>query len=1173
MTTHLSVRLAWHDRGWDGRICDAPQLNASCIVQQHIREGRDDVKERSAAGIALSELDWLPPCSRDTGAFSPVGFVVTHNDPLEGRGLPSVDEGIPPHSCCPSPYRWMREENFRAVCEAENLQIRGPDSPKDRGWVYEPDRQRALLDNFWGKLEAGGSLIFYYVNQGNPIDEAASRILVGVGRLKELGPQLYFGTKKNFEDQYPVWSRRVTQSYPAQGVRIPYQEYLRAGYPVEAILCRVPQSHLVDFSYVGEHVSDDVALVAVERIIQSIERVKSDGLVPGDWDDSLDWLDEVLAELWRGRGPFPGMGGALQYLGFSNGTAYHRFVLTPLVKQGIDPWARLREVLDGHREPEKDYRSGLLKAREKWQALKSKHELLATLVRFELDRDQVERVANPDLRLKCGILATEEDIVANPYVLSELDAGTVDSSPIGLETIDHGMAPEGDAALFKPVDTAEPDDRRRVRATAASVLEDAAQAGDTLLPLPVLLDRIAVRFPDRRACRPDRELVAGQEEFLRGVLWTAFDVDPPLAALKHLRELEQHAAGVIKRRSGKTNAVKEPTNWRMALEREFGKPTNEREKSALAEKDKALETLYERRISVLTGGAGTGKTSVLKVFLAELERLEGAIPILLLAPTGKARVRLATKTGRKAMTIHQLLLKQGWLRGDTFQLKEKSEKAPFAAAPLVIIDECSMISTDLFGTLLKALDMNGVTRLILVGDPNQLPPIGPGRPFVDIIEWFTREAPASMASLTETMRTTASGEASRGLQLAEGYRATRPHPADDELLAAIAKGGTFGDLTVGYWKGADDLQAKLNTALGTQLGFKNGDYQAFNASLGIAEKAWERCEAWQILSPTRAQHFGTDDLNRRIQRQYKGGLIRQASNPWSKSPRPFGEMEIVWTDKVIQIRNRGHQAWPRESGGLDYVANGEIGVVTQATKSGKAEYVDVSFSTQPGFSYRFFRGEIDDNLELAYALTVHKAQGSDFDTVFFILPKEASTLSRELVYTGLTRFRGQLVLLVEEDLHPLLRLRAADSSATRLRNTQMFELLLRPEGVTRPHLEALIHRTRLGVAVRSKSEVVVADTLQALGISYKYEEPLFARKHPKDFRLPDFTVSFEGDIYYWEHLGMLSVPSYRQAWERKLTWYRDNGFDAQLITSEDGPDGSIDARVIEAIARERILGE
>ena len=153
------------------------------MVQKHIREGRDDDKEDEAAGRFLDDLHgWQPPCSRDPIAFSPRGYTITHNDPLEFRQLPSVKEEIPPYSVCPSPYRWMREEHFRMVCETEKLNIPGPpNGDKKAGWVFEPDRQIALLKNFWSKLEPGNSLIFFYCNHGNPLDESLSRILLGVG--------------------------------------------------------------------------------------------------------------------------------------------------------------------------------------------------------------------------------------------------------------------------------------------------------------------------------------------------------------------------------------------------------------------------------------------------------------------------------------------------------------------------------------------------------------------------------------------------------------------------------------------------------------------------------------------------------------------------------------------------------------------------------------------------------------------------------------------------------------------------------------------------------------------------------------------------------------------------------------------------------------------------------
>lgn len=89
--------------------------------------------------------------------------------------------------------------------------------------------------------------------------------------------------------------------------------------------------------------------------------------------------------------------------------------------------------------------------------------------------------------------------------------------------------------------------------------------------------------------------------------------------------------------------------------------------------------------------------------------------------------------------------------------------------------------------------------------------------------------------------------------------------------------------------------------------------------------------------------------------------------------------------------------------------------------------------------------------------------------------------------------------------------------------------------------------------------------------AYEYEQRLSSKGDPNDFRLPNFTVSYEGDTFYWEHLGMLSVPSHKEAWERKRQWCEDNGFLGRVITSEDGSDGSIDAAAIDRIATSRII--
>ncbi|MCB0031177.1 MAG: AAA family ATPase, partial [Anaerolineales bacterium] len=922
---HLSVRLAWHDNGWNGRICQLPHLNSSCVVHDHIRDARDDEKEIAAAGKHLAELNWLPPCSRDPGAWSPRGFRIVHRDPVGREGLLPVPEDIPAYTCTPAPYLWMREESVRDICDQENFVLEGPRNPdKQQGWVTEPVRQRELLKLFWSKITPGSSLVFYYLRPGVPVDEDARRVIVGVGRIAAIGPQLYFGNTNPTDDMYPIWSRAVSQNFPVEGVRLPYQEYLNAGHDPANIICRLPNGLIPYFSFVAEHVNDDIDVGVLERMIQCVTAVRDEGLVAGDWDARLVWLNDALAEVWAGRGPFPGIGSVLQYLGCRRGTAYQRLELPKVTASDQNPWEHVVAVLEGRASPvNPEYEPDFGNARRRWQVFnEARRDLLAMLARFELTEAQVERVANPDARQKAGILSTEAELLANPYLIYEQDLGTNESVPIDLDIIDHGMLPDGAAARFvPPTKTVVHDDARRVRAVATAVLRAAAEQGDTVLPLNQLLGQITAHFPDRRACRPDRDVFAAEADFHSDTLWLDFDHAPQLVGLQMLRTHEQQIVQRIKRSIRRTNPEPEPPiDWTQAI-RQGLQPTTEQHHAAVPTQAEALAKIYRQRLSVLIGGAGTGKTSVLKIFLNQVAT-PGERP-LLLAPTGKARVRLSATTERNAMTIHQFLLRQKWLRVDPFSLR--TEGGEQGGASVVVIDECSMIPTDLFGALFKALDFNKIKWLVLVGDPNQLPPIGPGRPFVDIVAWLRENGLANLAELKVTTRVvqdTAGVRQSDALALADGYRSDINNPGDDTILAQLALGQAGSDIEAHFWQDHHDLQQKLQQTLAAHLQLDldsdNPDYKVLNESFGIGEKPWQQdnfaqVERWQLLSPVRGQPYGTDELNRTIQLTYKGQLIRAANNQprWAKrkKPRPFGNQAIVYTDKVIQIMNHGRRAY------------------------------------------------------------------------------------------------------------------------------------------------------------------------------------------------------------------------------------------------------------------------
>ena len=256
----------------------------------------------------------------------------------------------------------------------------------------------------------------------------------------------YFGKKlPKYPDEYPIWSRCITHDFENQGFRLPYHEYLRAGHDPTNIICLVPDGAMLNFSYVAEHVSDDLAVGALERLVQSVQTVKDEGKVPGDWDRHLVWLNDVLSEVWQNRGPFPGIGSVLQYLGFASGTAFHRQVLVPALKKGENAWEYVQAVLEGRRKCEhKRYAEALKQAGERWRAYKERRRrLLSLLVRFELSPQQVERVANPDKRENCGIVAKDADMLANPYLISEMDQGSSESDLLPWKPSTAGCGPKG----------------------------------------------------------------------------------------------------------------------------------------------------------------------------------------------------------------------------------------------------------------------------------------------------------------------------------------------------------------------------------------------------------------------------------------------------------------------------------------------------------------------------------------------------------------------------------------------------------------------------------------------------------------------------------------------------------------------------------------------------------
>lgn len=168
------------------------------------------------------------------------------------------------------------------------------------------------------------------------------------------------------------------------------------------------------------------------------------------------------------------------------------------------------------------------------------------------------------------------------------------------------------------------------------------------------------------------------------------------------------------------------------------------------------------------------------------------------------------------------------------------------------------------------------------------------------------------------------------------------------------------------------------------------------------------------------------------------------------------------------------------------------------------------------------------------------------------MPKQKTALlSPELFYTAITRAKRHCTLLVEQDVSALINMRRREKSHLLQINSSLFEFRPVPEPLLNLgswYEEGKIHETLVGCMVRSKSEVIVANLLAAAKIPFRYEIPLFARDG--SFYLPDFTIEWRGQKYFWEHLGMLDKPEYKAKWEVKKAWYAEHFPDALLITEE-----------------------
>ena len=380
----------------------------------------------------------------------------------------------------------------------------------------------------------------------------------------------------------------------------------------------------------------------------------------------------------------------------------------------------------------------------------------------------------------------------------------------------------------------------------------------------------------------------------------------------------------------------------------------------------SIELALNNRILVITGGPGTGKTTILKGILSLYDELE--LETLLAAPTGRAAKRMSELTCREASTIHRLLGAKMSENGESVVFS-KHEGDPLNCDALVL-DECSMVDITLMCSLLKALKPG--CRLVLVGDADQLPSVGPGNVFSDII----RSQTVPTVRLTEIFRQKGDSRIVRNAHMINrGEHPDFEANTGDFFRLRRLNGGTAVETIVELC--ARRLPDNMNIP---------------SASI-------------QVLSPTRKGEAGTVNLNKRLQ-----AVLNPPSE--SKKEKLFGEVVFRVGDRVIQTKNNYDTIW-KTKGGVSGagVYNGDIGTIAQIDPI--TETLTVDFEDKLA-TYSF---EMLNELEHAWALTVHKSQGSEYRAVVLALSGDVQMLlTRGVLYTAVTRAKELLIMVGDDNI-------------------------------------------------------------------------------------------------------------------------------------------------------------
>jgi len=922
---HLTVRFAWHDGKWNGKVCRNPSENIYCVdnyslLSSRIQRRRKVEIEEKFRGCDISEIkneaNYTPPCYWCINALGSKECLIEDAHPFADtwdkfRVVPPIKEIIKPYSV----FTW----NF-------NLSFNAPGN-----YIHPPDLENRVK-KYIDEIKPRQSIVFFYANYGNPITgDERKYLLLGAGLVREKPqfPKSYNFPQKLYDEmnkKRPVFPKIAWQLQipldPETTFILPYHEYLewieqndsierdeKEKY-LDTVAVRIDDSTIIPhFKYVSMHLPHDKAIYLLYKLKKAVKEMKGHGVVSIEQINDIERkIDKLLNIAWKERGKYPGFKNLLEVLLKND---FEESMLEGIIDEVMSCLIRnfgsVEEFLQNKNNKKLIVKDD--KLRRAIDVIERQFELLEFLSRFDFSREQFKNVIN--LIGEKGLHAFK----SNPYLLLEDYPYDIKDDDWDIENNDYGISVyQLDIALIPDPEYTDWEtlyDSRsleRVRALITKILKDAAQnEGHTYLAREEILKRI-MDYPlyyIQRKFEVDKLLLKNYENETRfKELFKITNVeDKVVYQLKSLEKIEKIIERFIKTLENKKHDVN-PSDVESLVEKDLKVFRDKLQEQNVSEQfRKERFDLYTKALSngltVISGKAGSGKTSAIINLIQKFKSLRKT-PIFIFTPTGKAslvirkrlkELKLHNDPGIKISTIHWFiygaLLDIGknlpWTSlEEIFKLVELASKIFDGHYELiddferkarrwqfnpqvVIIDEASMVDEITFSLLFSLINPALVRHLIIIGDDKQLPPIGVGRPFIDILYYLkNRGLENNYQHLTVNLRFPSRNGYAKIERLAELFRSEK-EPLPSEVDSIISSSDNTFEIK--YFNDINELKEILREILLNVSG-QNNNKSLRELFIDIFEPReqfdYENLEKVQIIAPKRVGKFGTLMINRNV---------------------------------------------------------------------------------------------------------------------------------------------------------------------------------------------------------------------------------------------------------------------------------------------------------------------